>query len=314
MALPKKVKGSTLILVLVILFVASLLLFFTMSALVSQTKQVKVEREKSKADLFAESALDSLTKKFLENPDDFLNNYVSGDSLTVPLSNSSNGLGICDPSATDIEKKCSADSYVNIKKFKYIFGFKLKHDETVQVTLAKENQNPTVSDIDFEFTDPNPSSEQQKYLVTSYYYENPTSNNRVLKVAGSCTVTFTNNSTDVACLGNISGSILSVPADKTDFGTRRVRFTFPTNYYPHFVRIKGLYSDVNKFTWVSITGKDYSNLPLEQMVLFDSHVYTYDNNNEVIHSHLVKTILVNPQMPEVMDWVFFNGSNQSVVK
>ena len=312
MRIPKNIKASTLVLVLVILFVASLLLFFTMSALVSQTKQVKVEREKDKSELFAESALDVLSKKFAEDPEDFVTNYVNGDTKSVPLS-SNNGLGICDENADDINKKCGDQSHVLIRKLKYIYSFKLKHDETLQVTLAKKDQNATASDIEIEFTDPTADNHQQRYLVTAYYYVHPNMPTRALRVAGSCTITFNQSSTSVSCLGDIHNSVLSVPDDKKDYGEKRVRLSFVNNK-PHFVRIKAIYSNINKYTWVSVTGKNYSDLPLEQMLVFDSHVYTTDANNETLHSHLVKTIVFNPQMPEIMDWVFFNGSNQSVVK
>ncbi len=308
----KRIKGSTLVLVLIILFVASLLLFFTLSTLVSQTKQVKVEREKNKADLFAESALDVLTKKFVDNPNDFINNYVSGNSTSVKLDDSANGLNICGSHYSDITKKCSDDSQVVAKKLNYVYGFKLKHDETLQVDLAKRGQTPTVNKVDLEFTMPNLTTKQDRFLITSYYYQGSGSNIK-LKVGGSCNVMFNRTNTDVTCLGNIAGAVLGVPSDKQNYGERRVEFTFSGNK-PHFIRIKGIYSDTSKFAWISVTGANYSDLPLPQMIILDANVYTYGNNSEQLHSHLVKSIMINPQMPEVFDWVLFNGSNQSIVK
>ncbi len=304
----QKIKGSSLVLVLIVLFISAIMLFFTMSVLVFQSKQVKTEQEKNSADLFAKSALDLLTNEVIQDTNAFLSNTEQSRTLR--------DMNICDEDQTSVEKKCKDDSKVDIYKLKYILAYRLKHDESLQVTLAQKDQAPTVSAIDVIFTNQDADNHTDRYVITAYYYTNPGHSNSELKTTGSCVVSFEDTVTGSTCLGGITITTgLNIPSDRASYGDNRFRLTFNNaSTRPHFVRIKGLYSATDKVTWVSVTGVDYSDLPLIQEVVFKADVYGFDQTNEIVHSKLVKTVFVNASMPEVLDWVFYNGSNQSVAK
>lgn len=304
----QKIKGSTLILVLIILFVAAILMLFTMSAVVYQSKLVKTQQQKSRADLFAESALNIVSNDFLEDPSAFLANPETERTLE--------SMGVCSSTATDLTKKCNADSKVYIKKLDYILAYRLKHGETIQVDLADKNNSPTVGAIDIMFTNPNYDNDIDRLLITGYYYQNPGSPSATLKPTGACIINYKEHLVSTSCVGQmqLSGA-LSIPADKADYGNNRIRLTFTNSATrSHFIRIKGIYSNDSKETWVSVTGPNYSNLPLPQEVVLKSVAYSYDAKGEIVQSKIVKTLFAHPEMPEVMDWVFYNGANSSVVK
>ncbi len=185
--------------------------------------------------------------------------------------------------------------------------------------MASKSATPTLNGIDIIFSNPSSDNSVDRLLVTGYYYKNPGSSTAELKPTGACIISYKSSILNVSCTGKMNITVKQVLNGKEYFGDNRVYVEFKehgsSSYLrPHFIRIKGIYSNNSKETWVSVTGPNYSNLPLPQEVALKASVYSYDAKGEEVRSKMVKTLFVHPEMPEVMDWVFYNGANSSVLK
>ena len=296
-----RVKGSILVLVLVILLVAALLLIFTMNQLASYIQQTTTEKQEKVTDVFAKSALDILTKRIIENP----NLYTADVNVSLQ------SLTVCSPNASDADKRCDANSRVHVKVLPYIFAYKLGHDQTIQATLADSTVRSTAvtpSSIELIFTPQVEDTLPDRLLVTGYYYNNG------LRVLGTCVITFTNTTiTRGACLGPLSAVRLSIDNTRPEYGRLRIRISATGANRAHFYRIKLLASNVQESVNISVTGPGYGNLNKVQEILLQANVLSVEADNKV-STKLIRAILMSRMMPEVFDWVLFNGSGGSIQK
>ena len=311
--LKRKLRGSTLVVVLVVMGIAALVLVYILSKIHVQIQQYTLEKTTTQAEQQAKSALDKLTKQFINNPSAF------GPTPTeVPLGDS--GLQICKPDATKPEERCSASSKVYVRRYKKIIRYSLNNDETIEITMAEApNSVPASSSTVSIFTDPYENGIGDVLVLMAYRYDGTNG----LKVVGECVAKFRNTAENVSCLGDltvvtgISDTATNVSADAAKtYGAKY--FVVRSNSAVSFYRLKALLHAADAEIPVSvagpISGSNPADLPEGQVQVFTAVVYTEGEDVKQTYTELTRMVWIHPQMPEVFDWVLFNGSNSPIEK
>ncbi len=297
--LNKKVEGSIYILVLILVFVATLFVTLLFTTLNIGFLQFSLEKETRRLEGFAASALDRVTTEYLENPEVIL----ADPDQRIYL----HEYQICgEGTSFTSDKKCQNESVIKIEKYNKIIGYLMKNGETIQVDIT---DGVAVSTGTIEVhAKPNPGGD--RLLVTAY-----TIGADRIRVTGSCVIAYTNdgkNVDNVDCTSGVNYQVLSVPdQDKAnDYGYTRVRLTASVvSYY----RIT-LLSKTTQPLYLSVTGSDYSDLPKLQQVVFKVITYSVGDPSKQVKVSVSRAVMANPAVPEVFDWVLFNGSSQPIVK
>ena len=288
----RTLPGSILVLVLVILVIASLLLIFTMNQLASYLQQRTTEKNAKITDIFAKSALDVVTKQIVNTPLDSLDDGVYR----------LRDLGICGADFEQKDKRCDDTSAVFVKVLKHVYLYRLNHDQTIQV-----NNNTPVVEI---MLTPNSEDTLHDRILVNAYSKNS------MAPIGVCVISYRESGvSSITCLpdSNVGGVVLPVDAEHTDYGRFRVRIVFKTST-PDYIRIKALTSNLDESVNISVTSKNYRDFQEAQEVIMIAAVSSANTSENKVKTKLIRAILMSRMMPEVFDWVLFNGSGGSIQK
>ncbi len=310
----QKLNASALVIVLLVIGIAAIVLVYMLSKVSVQQQQQTLEKVTNRSEAQAISALDKLTKEYINNPQDF--------TITPSVALSDDSLNICSPDADNLDEKCAEESRVLMKEFKQIVRYSLKNDETIEVTMAESGSTVSAANSGIAvFADPNTVLAGGKgdiLLIMGFKYDTATG---ALGVSGECVADF-GSANKVSCLGDLtvvgsSNIANTVDSVKNDYGRQvfQIRSTQPITFY----RIKALTADATNVIPVSVSGPLDSNdlptdLPLKQVYVFTAIVYSTGSTKKQTYTELTRMVWVHPQMPEVFDWVLFNGSNQPISK
>ena len=307
----KKLSASTLVVVLVMIGITAIVLIYMLSKVAVQQQQQTLEKFTDRAELQAVSALDKLTRAYINKEVDFDTNQPD----FIPMDEAP--LNVCEADASSLEDKCADGSKVYVRDYKQIIRYSLKNDETIEVTMAEgTNKTNSANSLITVFADPNAGTPADVLLIMGYKYNA----SGVLNVAGECVVNYTGS---ISCLGdlqNVSAGILNTSSNSNvdkDYGSRY--FKIKSNSGITFYRIKALLGNASSEIQVSATG-DYTgsgkpaDLPVKQVYVFTAIVYSPGAKERQTYTELTRMVWVHPQMPEVFDWVLFNGSNQPIAK
>jgi len=302
----RKVRASVYVLVLVLMLVATTLVVLLFSNINLGFLQFGLEKQTRKLEGFVLSALDRATTEFLNNPNAFL---TDPDQKIYFYE-----YDICGPTGTFPEdKKCDADSVIKFQKFKKIIGYMIKNGETIQATISPI-PNPSVGGtpawIEIHFT---PNTGGDTLLVTGYYMSGSE-----LKIAGACTIRYATDASSVSgatCLGNLVYRVYSPSTEENaqKYGTTRVLVRPGGTQKISYYRVTYL-TKSNEPGYLSITGSNYADMPLEQQIVFKAIAYSVGDPAKRVKVAFSRSVMINPAVPEVFDWVLYNGSSASIVK
>jgi len=305
----KQVKGSVYILVLILLMVSVLFVGVLYKTLNLNILQFTLEKKTAELERLLQSGLDQATREYLDNPTAFLNK----ESINL------NEYNICgeDPTLYNKDQRCSNDSQIQIKQIKQIIGYLTKNGETLQVMLSTPPNAPLTGDNGSIEIHTNPNIGGDKILVSSYYYD---SSLNTLKIGGACVILYSNNANSISgssCMGALQVSNLTAEESNIQtYGKLRVRISPMSSGRVSFYRVK-LLTKVEEPVYLSITGANYTDLPLVQEIVLTGIAYSdaaEADSSKTVRATISRAIMAQPSFPEVFDWALFNGSDQSIVK
>ena len=300
-----KKRASIYVLVLVLVVIATLLVTLLFSSLESGILQFTLEKETQRLEGLLLAGLDRITADYMDNPSVIINDSDGRIYLYE--------FGICGEANTYSKNtKCADESAVYIDKYYQIIGYLAKNSEGIQVTLSAPSAAPkTGSDSVIEIhSRPNGND---ILLVTSYFV-----NGGQLDTSGSCLIHYDPTGGAVSyteCIGGVTATVIPVdPAKSNTYGLTRVRVQTTASEGVNFYRIVSILKDPAQTIYLSVTGSNYSDLPVLQQLVFGGVAYSIGDENKRIKVERVRVLMAQPSMPEVFDWVLFNGAPSPIVK
>ncbi len=310
-----RIKASTLVLVLIVVGVVAAVMVYMLSKIQVQMQQEVLERGTTTAEQQALSALDKLTKEVIQQPEVYINKQE--------ISLNEAPLNICEHNASEKERRCGEDSRVVFDKYKEIVQYSMRNDETIQITMATKPHNTSRGIAIFTANGQTISGVSDELLVLAFKYDN----NVGLKAIGECAINY--GTKQVSCLGNlgvksrynnkvVSTSDLLNDSVASTYGPTLVEIVPINNDKVSFFRVKALLANINSTFPVSITGEinngDIGELPEAQVIVMTAQVYSDNTGDRQTYTEYTRMIWLHPAMPEVFDWVLFNGSDNPIRK
>lgn len=300
-----KKRASVYVLVLVLVVIATLLVTLLLSSLRSGILQFTLEKETQRLEGLLLAGLDRITTDYMDNPGIIINDSDGRVYLYE--------FGICGEASTySKDTKCDDESAIYIDKYYQIIGYLAKNGEGIQVTLSPPPAvSKTGSDSVIEIH--SKANGNDILLVTSYFV-----NGGQLDVSGSCSIQYNSTGTSVSyieCIGGVTATNVPVDPTKSDtYGSTRVRVQTTASEGVNFYRIVSILKNPSQRIYLSVTGNNYSDLPILQQVVFGGVAYSTGDDNKRVKVERVRVLMAQPSMPEVFDWALFNGAPSPIVK
>ncbi|PIY16894.1 hypothetical protein CO112_01540 [Candidatus Dojkabacteria bacterium CG_4_9_14_3_um_filter_150_Dojkabacteria_WS6_41_13] len=340
-----RVKGQALALVLIVVVVAVVIAFSISSRVVQDIKQQGAERASTRTETIAESAIDNLTLQLQSGkivPDD--------TSPEFNISNAPGGLGLCDPNSTDLAKQCDVQSTAKITYYPYVLQFKYFDAENLEIFMTSKDTTVTPNGTNDSgiiiqlYTDHNNSYDTQKSSILIkgfsrksgelrsvsecvFDIDTPTASTclpNVLSVAPTACPTLS--------VVNLAGSTVTIAPPQSPDPENICFKVFvnqvpPTNYRNSYAidlyRIRPILtkaSGYNDVPFVDITVSSNNSggafkLPVLHMAMITAGVYSGTGPTEQqVFQQKTRLVLLNKSVPEVADYVLYNGSSNPITK
>jgi len=341
-----RVKGQALALVLIVVVVAIVVAFAISNRVIQDTQQQGEERASTRAETFAESAIDNLTSQIqagaiLPNPNG-AEYAISTEYPDSSIPNTNTPLGICDPNESDISQQCDADSLAKILFYRYVLQFKFFDAENLEIFMAEPDDtvrpNRTNDSGIIIFIENNTSYDEtvSKLLIKGFSRNNST---KELRPISECLVGITGNNSDcqpdilqvtsISCPTKIP--VRTVNNTTTDFPDNIANFdcvqvsvkaTQTAQHAIDLYRIRPILTKTSGGTEVpyvslSVTGKAANSylLPTYHMAMITAGVYSGTTaSDQQVYQQRTRLVLLHKTVPEIADYVLYNGSDQPITK
>lgn len=343
-----RIKAQALALVLIVVVVAIVVAFAISNRVIQDTQQQGQERASTRAETFAESAIDDLTLQIQGGevvPNEHGQEYaISTESPSgIPVANAP--LAICDPNSTDVTKQCDPQSVAKILFYKYVLQFKYFDAENLEIFLTEPGTTPAAKSIQNDsgviiYLEPNDSYDpaKSKILIKGFTRGNAT---KELRPVSECLIGVTENSgaclpnilhvVSVTCPQNISiptnnNTNTKFPVNPADFHCVSVSVSKPADrlgYAIDLYRIRPILTKATGKTEVpymslSVTSNnatDYYRLPTFHMAMITAGVYSGTTaSDQQVFQQKTRLVLTHKTVPEMADYVLYNGSDQPIRK
>ena len=348
-----RVKGQALALVLIVIVVSVIIAFSITSRVVQDIRQQGEEKASTRAETIAETAIENLTLKIQSGDPLTAYAGASTRLIGVSTTNPSGGVGtldLCDPTSTDVTKQCAANSVAQEVFFKQVIQFKVFDGENLEVFMASTASTTPVELAASRMivhikTDGNGKIDMTKpnSVLIKGYYRKLVSGQPELRLLSECVYDF-NAAVKVAhCLPAATSNYMkitplahcpSVPIDADPTDTKPAIPTLlgdndqcfqveaaKAGYGVSFYRIKPILAAKTTdipYIDVSATGAATPayELPVPQMVFLNAGVYTgsASASDQQVFQQGSRLILLNKSVPEVADYVLYNGSGKAIKK
>lgn len=344
-----RVKGQALALVLIIVVVSVIIGFAVTNRIILDVQQQSQERASTRAETIAESAIDNITQK-IEAGEIVATNNNSTVSVAISTQAPANTtvtqtLGLCDPTQSDLSKQCDANSLAKISYFNQIVQFKVFNSENIEVPLVSPTSTtPLTNDRSamIVHVKKNPSfDEKQSSFMIKGFARVAVNGKPELRVVSECvwqidqgtasclpdqylTVAKIDTCPQVGIDTDQNSATASV---NTVLGDYCIRVQSKTGSGISFYRVKPLLKGGDgtspAFIDVSATGlgtpADTSlapyQLPVPQMALINAGVYSGNTGSaQQVFQQSTRLVLLSKAVPEVADYVLYNGSENPIEK
>lgn len=340
-----RLKGQALALVLIIVVVSIIIAFAITGRILQDIKQQTQERASTRAETLAETTVEYLTQQLQSGtlvPQPATNALRFGISNQAPPSGTA--LDICRPDAQSLSQQCDTNSIAQISFFKMVVQFKMFSNESIETHLVQAGSPTAVSGanaqiiVHLDATDNATYNPAASSFLVKAFVRTPE-----LKLVSECLVNI--NSLDNAaysapCQPNTNLRItpitcpdvtitLSDPNDPNtssrtstkSLGQKCAKVEPLGATAVSFYRIMPLLSAASAstaaYTTVSTTGVNPTayELPVAQMAMINAGVYTGGGTpGQQVFQQTTRLILLNKSVPEVADYVLYNGSALPVSK
>lgn len=337
------IKGQALALVLVIIAVSIIVVLALTNRVLTDMKQQTQERIATRTETLADSAVDKITQ-MLDSGDLPLTGAETQRFISVDPEGGSdpNYLGLCSPDEEDVNKRCDATSQATIVGYKGIFQFKLFNGESFEIPLtANKDDSPIAEEeskvlIHLKTANQNFNIDNSAFLIKSYQRKEIKGNREVV-LNGECVWKLNTTTNQKAqCIpkdsnGNdftIEATVVTCPqitiegADEPIvLGDTCLEVQGLNDYPVSFYRIKPLLAgnvdNVVPFIEMSTTGAKSENqyqLNLYHMAIIKVGVYSSQPGTEQVFQQKTRVYLPNLIVPEIADYVLYNGSDRPISK
>lgn len=347
-----RIKAQALALVLIVVVVAVLVAFSITSRVVQDIRQQGEERASTRAETISESAVENVTLQIQSGQLNPANSPSNVETFAIssqsPAGQSLTTLNLCSPESPNVETQCDSNSVVQLGYYKMIIQFKLFDNENLEVFMNKPVGSPIPSPFPAPVTAGN--SEIIIHLKTndSFFEQNLTFDSKLvvkgfvrsstdLKVVGECLINLNAPSDNIyrPCLPN-SMSVAKMDscpnvtvktnlADTTTpgkdallgdicFKVKTVGSGISTYRLKTILRPK--VATVPAYIDVSVTSNTTTKELQEfQMAMITAGVYSGTAaSDQQVFQQTTRLVLLNKSVPEVADYVLYNGSTNSIVK
>lgn len=335
-----KIKGQALALVLIVVVIAVIIVFAVSARVVSDIRQQSLERTSARAEGLAQSAVDNLTQKVnggLQIGQTPGSKKVFGVSDVAPSGVTVDGnLGLCSPTQVDVSKRCESSSVANVTSYNRIIKFRIGNSENfeVQITAPGLNQQKTgVNGGMYLYASANNSFDAAslgKSAISIKAYNRYDPSGLKTTLVSECVWDLNNidspGAAQIAC-SPASAIQITKPAscpDTATYGSSCVKIEPTAGTGVSFYRVKsmlipaaGVTSDSSYIELSAIDTKPQSgyNFDLAQMAFIRALVYTTQGTaNDTVAQDASRLMLINSSVPEVADYVLFNGSSEQIKK
>lgn len=336
-----RAKGQALALVLIIVVVSVIVAFSITNRVVQDIRQQGEERASTRAETFSEAAVENITLQ-LQNGQ-LSPNPSSPTALFSISSKDQTGmttLGLCDPEATDIENQCDANSIAQVGYYKMIVQFKLFDSENLEVFMAPPTGTGSTTPASAANSkaiihlkaNPSYNVTDSKLLVKGFI-RSATG----LQVLGECLIDVNAAPATSNCLpatmkitkktdcrevivdANLNDTVPGKATKLGDycFGVETVGSGISS--YRVKPLLKATDPAIVPYVDVSVTADPTVNaqheLPIFQMAMINAGVYSGTaSSDQQVFQQSTRLVLLNKSVPEVADYVLYNGSNSPVEK
>lgn len=334
-----RVKAQALALVLIVIVVSVIIAFAITSRVVEDIKQQGEERASTRAETMAESAIENLTLKIQSLSPETLKPTGASHKFFAISTESPEGeslptLGLCNPNETDITKQCDKNSIAQINYYNSIIQFKLFDSESIEAFMVDTTSATSVAAANstaiIHLKKNNSFTSVSSKLLVKAFERTAT---KELRVIGECVIGL--NDTTTTCLpttlkmAGISCPQLLVDTNLADTnpGISNVLgdtcFTIATTgankvstYRVKPILTKSSASEI-PYIDVSVTGDSAHSyqLPIPQMAMITAGVYSgTSGSDQQVFQQSTRLVLLNKSVPEIGDYVLYNGSTSSIKK
>ncbi len=334
-----RAKGQALALVLIVIVVSVIIAFAITSRVVQDIKQQGEEKASTRAETMAESAVENLTLKIQSsNPETLKPAGTPYKFFAIsdqsPENQSYTTLGLCSPTQTDVTKQCDKNSIAQINYYNQIIQFKLFDNESMEAFMVDTTSATSVaaanSTILIHLKKNNSFTEATSKLLVKGFERTAT---KELRVVGECVIGFSEGTTtclpttltmtSISCpsllvdgnLADTNPGISSVIGDIC-FSVSGAGASKISTY-----RIKPILAktsaDEVPYVDVSVTGDSAHSYQLQvpQMAMITAGVYSGTaGTDQQVFQQTTRLVLLNKSVPEIGDYVLYNGSTQSIKK
>lgn len=341
-----RTKGQALALVLIIVVVSVIIGYAITSRVIEDVRQQSEERASTRAETIAESAVENLTQKIQSGE---LQNATEGAVSVFGVSTQSpsntqtvSNLGLCDPESTDVSKQCDGNSIAKVSYFNMIVQFKLFSNENIEVQMTELAATTPISGADGGITihanksDNNDSFSLEQSTVLIKALKRVLVNGKPqLEVVGECIWDLGAAAAPIGtCIPNNTLAMAPVTCPSIEIDTDQNETTPTTqkvlgtncmtirptgsnavSFYRVKPLLKGGVEGKNSYIDISATGIATRRLPVPQMALINAGVYSGNTgSSQQVFQQSTRLVLLNKSVPEIADYVLYNGSEAPISK
>lgn len=327
-----RIKAQALTLVLIVVVVSIIVAFSITSRVIEDIKQQGEERASTRAEAFAESAVENLTQKLQQGKIVPQANSVKYAISTQAVSGAAETLNICDPNSTNVSEQCDPNSIAQVSYYNMVVQFKVFNSENIEVPLTNANTpvkgNDSIMIVHLRTAGNTTFTPNTSKILVKGYAKTATD----VKLVSECVVTL-GDLTVSHCLPDNYLKTAKVNCDVVtlNLATSTVKgqlgdTCFLVQNMPNwgngvsFYRVKPLLTATGTETPYidfSATGTSTTsyNLAVPQMALINAGVYSGTSaNNQQVFQQSTRLVLLNKAVPEIADYVLYNGSANPIVK
>lgn len=338
-----RVKGQALALVLIIVVVSVIIAFSITSRVVQDIRQQGEEKASTRAETFSEAAVENITLQIQSgqlapNPSGAPTALFNISTESTPGMTT---LGICDPNATNPENQCDANSIAQVGYYKMIVQFKSFDSENLEVFMTPPSGTGSTTPV------PAANSKAIIHLKSNTSFDIAGSKLLVkgfvrsaagLQVLSECII-------DINAPANATFNCLPATMKITkkaecndvlvDSNLNAAGSENQTKLGDYCIGIETVGSGISSYRIkpllkatdpavvpyvdISVTADPTANpnheLPIYQMAMITAGVYSGTAaTDQQVFQQSTRLVLLNKSVPEVADYVLYNGSNNPVVK
>jgi len=345
--LKKRVGGQALALVLIVIAISVVIAFAITSRVIEDIKQQGEEKSSTRAEALSESATEKITQMILSGELSPTNTGIVSYSVGDSIGEGDTGkLDICKEDSDNLETKCDPKSSVEIAYYKMILQFKLFNSESIEVHLVhpdvqahKNDTSPSYSyvkrgnDTAILVHVRNPSEERttsyngSHLMVKSFWRTNPEAEVRlsaecVINLQSDTASCLPKNALQIAVKSCEAVKLTGSIADGKKLGDKCYTIRQASGNGISFYRLKPLLvapSESNDIPYVDISvtgiGPNNFDLPEYQMAFINAGVYSGENGSDSqVFQQTTRLMLIHKSVPEIADYVLYNGSDQPITK